>query len=136
VSSTTVGNYRTLRRLAERGRELERQRGGDPFPPPSGDAPGLEELRRRQVELERLAARHGASGLRVFGSVARGEQRDGSDLDLLVELEQRRGLLAQAALKRELEQLLGCPVHIMVASALAHASPGARGRIRAEALAL
>jgi len=46
----------------------------------------------------------------VFGSVARGEERETSDLDLLVDWEPRRSLLDQAALVQDLEELLGTKV--------------------------
>ena len=82
-----------------------------------------------------MAAHHGAVSVRVFGSVARGERQAGSDLDVLVGLS-GRGLIEQAAVGRELEQLLGCPVHVIASSALAAAEDRARERIEAEALAL
>ena len=45
-------------------------------------------LSHRRDEILRIAARHGASNIRVFGSVARGEAGPESDIDLLVDLEQ------------------------------------------------
>lgn len=69
-------------------------------------------LQQRREEILALASRHGVRNLRVFGSVARGEARPDSDIDLLVEFEPGRGLLAHAALIRELEQLLGCRVDV------------------------
>src|SRR3954470_8646086 len=53
-------------------------------------APTLEELRARREEILRIAASHGAGKVRVFGSVARGQARPDSDVDLLVEFEPRR----------------------------------------------
>jgi hypothetical protein len=72
----------------------------------------LERLRVRREEILALASRYGARNVRVFGSVARGEDRPDSDVDLLVEFESGRGLLAHAALVRELGQLLGCRVEV------------------------
>lgn len=83
--------YAALHQLAERGREIERRRGPDPYPRPTGPPPNLEELRRRRDEITRVAERHGTRAVRVFGSVARGEARPESDLDVLVELGERRG---------------------------------------------
>jgi predicted nucleotidyltransferase len=48
--------------------------------------PSLEDLRRRRRELLLIAERHGASAVRVFGSIVRGDVGPGSDLDLLVEM--------------------------------------------------
>ena len=73
----------------------------------------LETLRaERREEILRLAARHGAHGLRVFGSVARGEATENSDLDLLVAWEPGRSLLDHAGLVQDLQELLGIKVHV------------------------
>jgi predicted nucleotidyltransferase len=63
-------------------------------------------------EILRIAAKYGAHDVRVFGSVARGEEREDSDLDLLVEFEAGRSLLDHAGLVLELEALLGRTVDI------------------------
>jgi predicted nucleotidyltransferase len=49
-------------------------------------------LRRHRKEILRVAADSGARNLRVFGSVARGDAKPGSDVDLLVEFEAGRSL--------------------------------------------
>jgi predicted nucleotidyltransferase len=73
----------------------------------------LETLRdEKRDDVPRLAGRHGARNIRVFGSVARGEERDTSDLDLLVEWEAGRSLLDHVALVQDLEELLGTKVHV------------------------
>lgn len=59
-----------------------------------------------------LAQRHGARSIRVYGSVARGQANDSSDLDLLVEWEPDRSLLDVVGLKQDLEELLGVTVDI------------------------
>lgn len=64
----------------------------DPYPRPTGPAPSLEELRRRRDEIERVASRHGATTIRVFGSVVRGDAGLESGLDLLVDMGNRRSL--------------------------------------------
>ena len=66
----------------------------------------------RRVEILRLAEQRGAHNLRVFGSVARGEAHESSDLDLLVEWEPDRSLLDHAALVQDLQELLGMKVHV------------------------
>ena len=73
----------------------------------------LDTLRaERREEILRLAERHGAHSLRVFGSVARGEANEGSDLDLLVAWEPGRSLLDHVGLAQDLQELLGIKVHI------------------------
>ncbi|MGN6867995.1 MAG: nucleotidyltransferase family protein [Solirubrobacteraceae bacterium] len=122
--------------LGDRGREIERRRPPDPYPRPTGPAPRLEQLRQRRDEISRVAARHGARTLRIFGSVARGDQGPGSDVDVLVEMGDRRGLFDIAALQRNLEDLLGCPVHVMTVTGLSQADADTRERIEREAVSL
>lgn len=77
------------------------------------DAPSMDELRGRRPELLTVFIRNGASDVRVFGSVARGEQGPGSDVDFLVRMEVGRSLFDLAGLVGELEELLGCPVDVV-----------------------
>src|SRR5271169_2362376 len=73
----------------------------------------LDDLRRgKRAAILDLARRHGARGIRVYGSVARGEATETSDLDLLVEWEPDRSLLDVVGLKQDLEDLLGVTVDI------------------------
>lgn len=65
----------------------------------------------RSLILEAAAA-HGAREIRVFGSVARGEETEGSDVDFLVSLEPGRTLLDLARLELQLEGLLGRRVEV------------------------
>ncbi|WP_317618978.1 nucleotidyltransferase family protein [Cellulomonas palmilytica] len=68
----------------------------------------------------RIAHRHGASNVRVFGSVARGEDGPDSDIDLLVDLDvHTRGLLPLGAIADEVSALLSERVDVAPASALA-----------------
>lgn len=73
----------------------------------------LESLRgaRRDAILS-LASQRGAHDVRVFGSVARGEANENSDLDLLVAWETGRSLLDHAGLVQDLQELLGVKVHV------------------------
>jgi uncharacterized protein len=66
----------------------------------------------KRAEIIAIAARYGASNIRVFGSVARGEERSDSDVDFLMEIEPGRSLLDQIALMQDLERLLGCKVDV------------------------
>lgn len=76
----------------------------------------LDDLRAKREEILRIAARHGARNVRVFGSVARGEAGPQSDIDFLVEVTpDLRGLEyfgALEELRRDLEALLGHPVDV------------------------
>ncbi len=68
---------------------------------------GIDELlREKREEILQIAAKHGAYNVRVFGSVARGEAREDSDVDFLVEIEAGRNLLDRIALIQDLEALL------------------------------
>jgi predicted nucleotidyltransferase len=69
-------------------------------------------IRDKREAIIRIAGSHGASKLRLIGSVARGEARPDSDVDLLVTWSEGTSLLDQAALMLELEKLLGRKVDI------------------------
>lgn len=90
-------------------------------------------LKSKREEILRIAARHGARNVRVFGSVARGQAGPGSDVDFLVELEPGRSLLDHAALLLELQRLLGCNVDVATEGGL---RPRIRERVLLEAVPL
>jgi len=71
----------------------------------------LVSARREQVMA--VAARHHANRVRVFGSVARGEDRPDSDMDLLVDFAPDSSLFDLMRMARELEDLLGHPVDVV-----------------------
>jgi len=74
---------------------------------------GIDELlKEKREEILAIAAKHGAYNVRVFGSVARGEATDKSDVDFLVEIEQGRTLFAHISLIQSLEDLLGRKVDV------------------------
>ena len=75
-------------------------------------------LQTHRADILRLAALHGATSVRVFGSVARGEAGPDSDVDLLVKMEADRSLLDHVALWQELEALLGRKVDLVSEKAL------------------
>jgi len=89
-------------------------------------------LRNRKQILE-VAAAYGARHPRLFGSAARGSAGPGSDVDLLVDLDPGRTLFDLAALRADLEQLLGTSVDVVPSAGLAGE---AKDEILAEALAL
>ena len=86
------------------------------------------QLRREQI-LE-IAANHGARNVRLFGSVARGDDRAESDVDFLVDMEPGRSLLDLVGLGQELEQLLGRRVDVLTEGSV---HPAIRERIASEA---
>lgn len=61
---------------------------------------------------------HAATNVRVFGSVARGEERPTSDLDLLVDMRPGYSLLHQVRLRRDLKKLLGVEVDVVTSGGL------------------
>lgn len=87
----------------------------------------LHEKRDRILEL---AAKHGAANVRVFGSAARGDASEASDLDLLVAMEAGRTLLDLVGLWQDLEELLGCKVHVLTDGGV---SPHLQDKIYSEA---
>jgi len=70
-------------------------------------------LQAKREEILRIAAQHGARNVRLFGSAARGEVTESSDLDFLVEMEPGRSLLDLAALRNDLIDLLGREVDVV-----------------------
>ena len=72
----------------------------------------------KRQEILRIAAEHGAQNVRLFGSAARGEASDGSDVDFLVEMEPGRSLLDLAALRNDLMDLLGREVDVVTEDSL------------------
>ncbi len=89
-----------------------------------------ETLRRHRGDILRLARQYGAKNVRVFGSVARGEADEQSDLDLLVEFEPGRGLLDHGGLWLDLNELLGGKVDVVSERGL---KPRIRRRVLREA---
>lgn len=75
-------------------------------------------LRTRRADILALAARRGARNIRVFGSVARGEADEESDVDLLVDMEPGRSLLDLGGLWSDLNRLLGIKVDLVTENGL------------------
>jgi predicted nucleotidyltransferase len=89
-----------------------------------------DQIARHSGAVAQIAARHGASNLRLFGSTVRGEERPDSDIDLLIDLAEDRGIGDYLGLADELERLLGRRVDIVIDRSL---SPHFRPFIEAEA---
>ena len=92
-----------------------------------------EALKLKRADILRLAHEHGAHNIRVFGSMARGEARADSDVDLLVEMDSGRSLPDLIELTKNLETLLERKVDILTDEGL---SPYLEQRIHAEAIPL
>ncbi|MGH9552316.1 MAG: nucleotidyltransferase family protein [Terriglobales bacterium] len=75
-------------------------------------------LKEKREEILVIAARRGAYNVRVFGSVARGNSQESSDIDFLVDLEHGRTLLDIGGLLMDLSKLLGCDVDIVTEKGL------------------
>jgi len=77
-----------------------------------------DDLKRLRPQILAAAAANGAERVRVFGSVARGEETAGSDVDILVTLRPGRTLLDLARLETQLEALLGRSVDVVTEESL------------------
>lgn len=86
-----------------------------------------QDLKNRREDILRIAGKHRVRNVRIFGSVARGESDEMSDLDLLVSPGPRFTLLDQAAMIRELETFLEIKVDVV-------SDRGLRKRIRERVL--
>ena len=87
----------------------------------------LQVLSRRQADLDRL----GVKSLALFGSTVRGEAREDSDIDLLVEFDRPVGLFEFMDVKQYLEDVLGCRVDLGTPDSL---KPRLRESVLAEAV--
>ena len=85
-------------------------------------------VRAKREQILSVARKHGAVSVKLFGSAARGDEVDSSDLDFVVELEPGRSLLDLGGLQADLERLLGSAVDVVTVK-------GLRERIRARVLA-
>jgi hypothetical protein len=90
-------------------------------------------LERNRERIRQLVAQHHAANPRVFGSVARGEDREGSDLDILVDTLEETTLFDLGGLQHDLESLLQMRVDLATSKGL---RPKVRDRVLAEAVAI
>ena len=93
----------------------------------------FELLKTRRDEIIAAAARHGARSVRVFGSAARGDSTETSDVDFLVDMGDDATLFDRAVLMVELRTMLGCDVDVVTEKAL---KPRVREHVLSEAIAL
>ena len=90
-------------------------------------------IEAHREEILRIAARHGAYNVRIFGSTARGNAGPESDVDVLVDLESGRTLFDLGGLLMELQEVLGCSVDVVTESGL---NPRIRQRVLDQAVSL
>ena len=90
-------------------------------------------LEEKRDDVLSIAAKHGAYNVRVFGSVARGDDRPDSDVDLLVDAGTTTSSWFPAGLILDLEQMLGRPVEIVTEKGL---NPHLREHVLREAVPL
>ena len=90
-------------------------------------------LQSKREDILRIAAKYGAYNVRIFGSVARGEADEQSDIDFLMNMEPGRSLFDLGGLLSDLEDLLGCNVDVVTEDGL---RDRIRDRVLNEAIAL
>jgi uncharacterized protein len=90
-------------------------------------------LREKREEIRRIAAKHGAKNVRVFGSVALGEAGSKSDVDILVDTGPETSSWFPAGLVLDLEEILGCRVEVVTENGL---NPHLKERVLQEAVPL
>lgn len=93
----------------------------------------LDQVRAKRQAILDAAARHGASNVRIIGSVARGEATPDSDVDVLVFMEPDRSLLDRAGLSLDLQEILGRKVDVATERGL---RPRLRESVMQDAIAL
>jgi uncharacterized protein len=81
-------------------------------------SPLQELVQARRDQVKAVAARHHGIRVRLFGSVARGEDRPDSDIDLLVDFTEDSSLFDVMRMTRELQDVLGHPVDVVSAGGL------------------
>lgn len=93
----------------------------------------IDQVTSKRNEIEQIARRHGATNIRIFGSIVRGDADQNSDIDFLVDLEHGRSLLDLGGLLMDLQTLLGRPVDVVTEKGL---RPRIRERVLREALTI
>jgi len=144
VAQSVVSSYESGRRepafgtlerlIAATGHRLEIRLEPAPDARPGlPDTPLGRRLRQRRRRVLATAEKYGASNVRVFGSVARGQDTLESDVDILVDLSPRSSLVKLGRLERELSEVLGAPVDVVPADGL---RPAVRAEAEQEAIPL
>ncbi|MDP9026587.1 MAG: helix-turn-helix domain-containing protein [Actinomycetota bacterium] len=128
-SSKREPSFETLKRLvAATGFDLDVV-----LVPAASGSPRRQAIDQNRTRLQRALGKLGASNIRLFGSVARGDDGPESDVDLLVDIESRVGLFALGKMRSEAERILGTTVDVVPANSL---KPDVVDRVLAEAIPL
>ena len=90
----------------------------------------LEVIHSKRNEIDRLAAKHGAGNIRVFGSVVHGRETSVSDIDFLIDIAGKTSAWFPSGLALDLQDLLGQPVDVVTERSL---HPMLRERVLREA---
>jgi predicted nucleotidyltransferase len=75
-------------------------------------------IKSRREDILDITTKYGAKNIRVFGSMARGEESPDSDLDIIVEMDEGSSLLDIIAIKQDIEDLLGLKVDIVTEASI------------------
>ena len=91
----------------------------------------MEIIKSNREAILKIAAKHGAKNVRIFGSVARGEDDEKSDIDFMVEMGPERSLYDHAALLLELQELMKIKVDVVTEKGI---NARIRGRVLKETI--
>lgn len=80
----------------------------------------LKQLQQYRLKIIELARKYHSNNIRVFGSVAKGENTESSDVDFLIDPDPQQDLFDVIRLRRSLQELLKCDVDIVHSTALHH----------------
>ncbi|MEO6116268.1 MAG: nucleotidyltransferase domain-containing protein [Pseudolysinimonas sp.] len=128
-SSRREPSFETLRRLVSAtGFDLDLT-----LVPAAAKTSSRQAVDQNRLRLQRALSKLGARNVRLFGSVARGDDRPDSDIDLLVDLDAGVGLFALGKMRSEAERILGTTVDVVPSNSL---KPDVAERVFAEAIEL
>lgn len=128
-SSRRDPSFETLRKLvAATGFDLDVV-----LVPAAATTPRRQAIDQNRMRLQRIMGKLGARNIRLFGSVARGDDGPESDIDLLIDVEPNVGLFALGQMRSAAERILGTTVDVVPANSL---KPDVAERVLAEAISL
>lgn len=97
----------------------------------------IEEIKKVKQQLYQIAAKHGITKVYVFGSVARGESSEASDVDFLIEMDANASAFGVGAFQHEVQKLLGINIDVIPTFALTKLDDQAFVRsVQSEAVAI